>query len=185
MDWIWIIIGMAVVCVFACIAAAVTAIRVTSSGNREKRPGYQDVLVRNGVDVKAMKYIHDVSLFPNQDGIEAFPTVLTEDNLNKWTISLTDINSGTRYRSSFSGQLVIGRDPAAMGGDKKLILGDWGVSKTHCRIISKGNEIELEDMGSKNGTYLNGAVLSGRGLLHTGDKVTIGNTTFAVDISKG
>ena len=187
MDYIWIIIGLAAVCVFTAIVVAVSAgiNRSRASGAREKRTGYQEVLVRNGVDIKSMKYIHEMPHFPNQEGIEAFPTIVSEENMQHRTIFLTDQNTGTQYRMSFAGQLIIGRDPAAKKDDTRFIVSDGRVSKTHCRIMARGKELELADLNSKNGTYINGKMLSGTGLLHSGDRIMIGNTTLIIKFDKG
>lgn len=187
MDWIWIIIGLVTVCIFTVTAIAVTAVRNRSKASavKERRRGYQDVLVKDGVDIKSLKYIHEVSMFPNQEGIEAFPTIMANDNMNVWDITLLETNTGNKYRCTFNGQLVIGRDPAAKKDETKFVVNDGSVSKTHCRIVSRGSMLELADLNSKNGTYINGKLLSGTGLLHSGDKITVGGTTFVLQIGKG
>ena len=48
-------------------------------------------------------------------------------------------------------ELIIGR------GEKcRLILDDTYVSTVHARIFAKGDTYMLEDLGSTNGTYVNG-----------------------------
>jgi pSer/pThr/pTyr-binding forkhead associated (FHA) protein len=54
------------------------------------------------------------------------------------------------------------------------------VSRVHCRFtLSQGHELELEDLGSTNGTFVNGRKV-GKTMLRDGDKVTVGRVLFAV-----
>ena len=185
MDWIWIIVGLAVVAVFAAIAATVTAVRNSRASGRRKevRPGYQDIIVRNAVDIKNQKYIPSGVYFPNPVGIEAGPTVLTEDNLRRWDITLSDMDSSNCYKCCFNGGMTIGRDPVVRSDEFKMVITDAVVSKTHCRIQSKGNSLELIDLRSKNGTYLNGKLLSGPELLRSGDIISLGSKSFSLHIN--
>ena len=48
-----------------------------------------------------------------------------------------------------SGENVLGRDPAA-----EVFLDDTAVSRRHARITVRGSQATLEDLGSKNGTFL-------------------------------
>ena len=49
------------------------------------------------------------------------------------------------------GVIMIGR-----GADCQLILDDDYVSTRHARVVSTPNGIYVEDLGSTNGTYVNG-----------------------------
>ena len=51
-------------------------------------------------------------------------------------------------------RLVIGRDP-----DCDIVIPDRQVSRRHAQIIKSNNGVILEDLGSKNGTYLNNQVV--------------------------
>lgn len=54
------------------------------------------------------------------------------------------------------------------------------VSRVHCRLTLKpDNELELEDLGSTNGTFLNGKKVT-KALLSDGDKLTVGRVEFVV-----
>lgn len=69
-------------------------------------------------------------------------------------------------------ELVIGR---AKGNDLHVV--DDGASRAHARIVRMGNEMFLEDMNSRNGTFLNGKRIDRRAL-RDGDKIRIGRTTI-------
>ena len=72
-------------------------------------------------------------------------------------------------------EIIIGRDS---GSD--IQIDNIGVSREHARItkeqsrITKGpGDYFVEDMGSQNGTFVNGQTVSKK-LLNTGDEITIG-----------
>jgi len=68
------------------------------------------------------------------------------------------------------GENTIGRDLGA-----GLCLEAASVSRLHARIVVDGTDAILEDLGSKNGTQLNGEPLEGARPLHDGDDVRLGN----------
>jgi pSer/pThr/pTyr-binding forkhead associated (FHA) protein len=59
-----------------------------------------------------------------------------------------------------------------------IILYDSGVSRTHARIFSEGPLFFVEDLGSSNGTKVNGELVKRQGL-NEGDKITLGPVIFA------
>jgi pSer/pThr/pTyr-binding forkhead associated (FHA) protein len=60
------------------------------------------------------------------------------------------------------------------------------VSNRHCVIRREGVERwMLEDLGSTNGTWIHGARLAGKTLLHTGDEFTLGTRGPRVECWKG
>ena len=55
------------------------------------------------------------------------------------------------------------------------------VSRVHCRFtLNETNELELEDLGSTNGTFVNGRKV-GKAKLNDGDKLTVGRVQFVVN----
>jgi ABC transport system ATP-binding/permease protein len=55
------------------------------------------------------------------------------------------------------------------------------VSRVHCRLtLNRTNELELEDLGSTNGTFVNGKKVSTT-TLNDGDKLTVGRVHFVVN----
>jgi len=65
-------------------------------------------------------------------------------------------------------RIIIGRDPEA-----QLFLGDITVSREHAAILREGAEVSVRDLGSLNGTYLNGNIVE-EALLKCGDILQIG-----------
>ena len=64
--------------------------------------------------------------------------------------------------------VVLGRDTSA---DIVLTDPSGEVSRRHARIVIRGTEAVLEDLGSSNGTFVNGERLDGPYALRAGDKV--------------
>jgi pSer/pThr/pTyr-binding forkhead associated (FHA) protein len=50
------------------------------------------------------------------------------------------------------------------------------VSRCHARIVVQGTTATIEDLGSKNGTYVNGERLEAPILLTNGDEIWIGRS---------
>jgi hypothetical protein len=70
-----------------------------------------------------------------------------------------------------SDQLTIGR---SAGND--LVLADPEVSRRHVRIVRRADGFAAEDIGSTNGTFVNGQRISHLTLLQDGDTIDLGDT---------
>ena len=68
------------------------------------------------------------------------------------------------------GENLIGRDPEAT-----IRIDIGGVSRRHARITVDGADVTLEDLGSKNGTYLRGRRVQKPTRLAHGDEIRIGH----------
>ena len=67
------------------------------------------------------------------------------------------------------------------GDQADIVLEDSFASTRHARLIPHGEVIVLEDLGSTNGTYLNGEPLRGAQPLHAGDRIRIGDSEFTFE----
>jgi FHA domain len=67
------------------------------------------------------------------------------------------------------------------GSDADIVLEDSFSSSRHARLYPQGDVIVLEDLGSTNGTYLNGEALRGPQPLHDGDRIRIGDSEFTFE----
>jgi pSer/pThr/pTyr-binding forkhead associated (FHA) protein len=61
-----------------------------------------------------------------------------------------------------------------------LTLDDDLVSRYHARIHVASDRLEVEDLGSRNGTFVNGERIEGRCALRDGDKVRIGREIIVI-----
>jgi DNA-binding winged helix-turn-helix (wHTH) protein len=68
------------------------------------------------------------------------------------------------------GEHVLGRDPAL-----DLCIDSSSVSRRHARLCVGGGKVVLEDLGSKNGTFVNGQRLTGAMSLSDRDQVRVGS----------
>src|SRR4051812_45055799 len=82
-------------------------------------------------------------------------------------------------RKSFS----ITRDVTVMGRredcDFRIPLGD--ISRKHCRLIKEDEALKIEDLGSSNGSYVNGKRIH-EAELQPGDTIQIGPVVFVVQL---
>jgi pSer/pThr/pTyr-binding forkhead associated (FHA) protein len=62
------------------------------------------------------------------------------------------------------------------GKDADLVLADELVSRRHARVIPSGSGAVVEDLGSRNGTYVNGEGIHGPTRLDPGDQLQLGVT---------
>jgi serine phosphatase RsbU (regulator of sigma subunit)/pSer/pThr/pTyr-binding forkhead associated (FHA) protein len=69
----------------------------------------------------------------------------------------------------------IGREP-----DSAVYLESLAVSRRHARILCQGGDYFVEDVGSSNGTFLNGQRVTGRTALTERDSLQIGPYTLAL-----
>ena len=71
--------------------------------------------------------------------------------------------------------LTLGR-----GEGNTLVLRDARASRRHAAIRAEGGGWAVEDVGSSNGTYLDGVRVTGRGRLEAGQILTVGDTSLKV-----
>jgi len=78
---------------------------------------------------------------------------------------------GQHFEIPSEGKTIIGRSSIC-----DIALVDFKLSRIHCQIEFEEGETYLEDLGSRNGTYLRGMKISGRVPIHVGDRIAIGDT---------
>jgi hypothetical protein len=88
-------------------------------------------------------------------------------------------NSGREFE--LSGAVVVGRDQSA-----GLVIDDPEASRRHASLsVDDDGKVSVEDLGSTNGTFVNGARISASRELARGDKVRIGTTVFELHVQEG
>ena len=81
--------------------------------------------------------------------------------------------SGKRF--PIEGEVVIGREHA------DCVLDDEKVSRRHAVVRVSDGELVIEDCGSTNGTWVNGACIESAVVLRDADVISVGKTTFEVE----
>jgi hypothetical protein len=74
------------------------------------------------------------------------------------------------------GEVILGREQSSAD----LVISDPGVSRRHARVLAHNGGVIVEDLGSSNGTYVNGRRISGPVELGSGDEVQVGATVLGV-----
>jgi pSer/pThr/pTyr-binding forkhead associated (FHA) protein len=69
--------------------------------------------------------------------------------------------------------------------ENDIVLSGDLVSRKHARITVQGDLLTVEDLGSRNGTFLNGAPLPGVSMVAHGDELRVGTVTLMVHLSTG
>jgi hypothetical protein len=94
-----------------------------------------------------------------------------------WLVAVSggDLDAGERF--DLFGGISIGRS-----SDADVRIEDRFASGVHARVYSRGAHYYVEDMGSTNGTFLNGGRLHGEAKLNDLDEVRIGNTEFRFEL---
>jgi len=72
-------------------------------------------------------------------------------------------------------QMTIGRDST-----NEIVINDAEISRRHSRLTFQGGKYVLEDLGSTNGTFVNGQRLAGPRVLKTGEVVSFGEQIVLV-----
>jgi hypothetical protein len=75
-----------------------------------------------------------------------------------------------------------GRPPFEVGRarDNDLVLRDAEVSRTHVRFETRNGVVYVDDLGSSNGTFLNGQRVSESIEVREGDRIDVGTTRMVV-----
>lgn len=71
-------------------------------------------------------------------------------------------------------EIIIGRS-----SELDMVLVEEMVSRRHARIVLQDGVISIEDLGSTNGTFVNGEKIQ-KGTLHEGDRILIGTSILKV-----
>lgn len=72
-------------------------------------------------------------------------------------------------------QITIGRDSV-----NEIVINDAEISRRHARLTFQGGKYVLEDLGSTNGTFVNGQRLAGPRVLKAGEVVSFGEQIVMV-----
>ncbi len=87
------------------------------------------------------------------------------------------ISEGTRHVGNGE-RMIVGTDPTA-----DFRLADPTISRTHCELVVTDGRVLVRDLGSRNGTFVNGvSVVAAH--LSTGSVIQVGRTKFVFDAGR-
>src|ERR1044072_7640993 len=89
-------------------------------------------------------------------------------------VGVTGPLAGQRFE--LDRDVVLGRENAA------IALADEENSRRHAEITSAGGVLRIVDLGSTNGTFVNGKRIDGPVELHGGETIRLGQSTFTVEV---
>ncbi len=78
-----------------------------------------------------------------------------------------------KQRFAFSEQITLGR-----GEDNDVVIPEHFVSHHHAILFKHGSQYVIEDLGSRNHTYVNDHLLTGKAYIKPGDLIRIGLITM-------
>ena len=103
-------------------------------------------------------------------------------NSNRKTLNMRDRNSGKMFSYPISAEgVVIGRNRD--GGAQIAINYSALISRKHCKILVVGSRNYIEDLGSSNGTFVNGRPVQSRTEFNNGDIIKLGDVEMEVTVN--
>lgn len=99
----------------------------------------------------------------------------------QWRVLLENLETWEKFSYTFYDDIGIGRSRNDAQFEKFLVVReDPRVSKVHCAIMRKDDKLYLKDMGSRNGTFLNGHRIQHPVVIQRDDVIGIGETRIEV-----
>jgi DNA-binding winged helix-turn-helix (wHTH) protein len=149
---------------------AVAKIRIALSDSAES-PRFVETLARRGY-----RFIEDIEWVgdpgdapaPRSTAAPAARAAIVRLTTDDRTVVLTE------------GSHIVGRDP-----DVSVWIDSAVVSRHHARLVVQRDCITIEDLGSRNGTFVNGARVVGVSALAHGDQIRIATHALVVHVSIG
>lgn len=99
----------------------------------------------------------------------------------QWKLILENLNTWEKTSIIFYDNIGIGRKSEDSEFEKYYVIkDDPRVSKLHCAIISSAGKLYLKDIGSSNGTFLNGQKITKPILIQKEDVIGVGQTQIEI-----
>lgn len=82
-------------------------------------------------------------------------------------------------------QVPLGAEPAVIGrlAGCAVVVSDLNVSRKHAQVRQQGGVFVVSDLGSTNGTLVNGIRIDGERVLQVGDVISVGATHMRFEVS--
>lgn len=136
----------------------------------EEKPVEDNFSVPDPVSPSAVDHGEAQLLSSSQDEV----TGSVEED--EFEIRLNSTISGEIPKQFSKSEISIGRSP-----DNDLVIMDDNASKKHAKIIRSGIRVQLVDLGSSNGTFINGQKID-ESEIQSDDKIRFGDSEFVFDL---
>ena len=87
-----------------------------------------------------------------------------------------EVDGNPHKAERFDYPVIIGRDLSC-----NLVVSAPSVSRRHAHLAYENNELHISDMGSSNGTFLNGKRVESSTRIANGDEITLGSISIRLD----
>lgn len=192
----WIIMALLLVVALGLIIAIVVTLKKNSRGQDEYEDeyedGYEDEYDEEAYSERGRAYRNPQEVRETETGNrrgrsvperrrEGQPEPGQRKAGRQWKVILENLDTWEKSEFIFYENMGIGRSRSDGEFEKFLtVKEDPRVSKVHCAIVRKGDQLYLKDAGSRNGTYLNGHRLSQPVAVQRDDVIGIGETKIEI-----
>lgn len=171
--WYWIVVALLI----ATAAGLIAAIFISIKKNKQSDSGYDEEYDRK-------MYAEDQTQRRQRRPREETAPVRVRSEerprrkpKKQWKVILENLDTWEKFTYIFYDNIGIGRARNCEEFEKFLtVQDDPRVSKVHCVIIRKGEKLYLKDLGSRNGTYLNGQQIQQPVVIQRDDVIGVGET---------
>ena len=94
-----------------------------------------------------------------------------------WRVVITQPDTERGRDQWIDGEATIGRG----GGCTISLPADTFASQVHARVVERDGQLYLEDLGSTNGTFLNGKQVAKPARVRKGDQLQVGHTVLRAE----
>ncbi len=99
------------------------------------------------------------------------------ESITAMAFIITENESGASQKVLIKEEVIIGRHPSC-----EIVLDEGAVSRQHAKIYARGGHYLVEDLNSRNGTYLNNRPINQATRLLDGDRIQICERYFAFQL---
>src|SRR5256885_177827 len=128
--------------------------------------------------MKTMDERHD-TIFDEESEKAIEPPVVVDfelmENQGRWLLKVVSgPNSGAEFYMAAGTSYLLGCDQSC-----DIVFNDLSVSRQHARLsIDEDGHIQIEDLGSRNGTFVDGEKITDRRAVQSNALISLGTTTI-------
>jgi len=136
-------------------------------------------LFRNGKRTPPEKATSPAPEGPVAEKTGTAPRIVAGEGLSLRLTVLKGADVSRHYDAVVTDRLSLGRSSR---GNGMVFKGDMGISGTHCEFFLEKGRLFVRDLGSTNGTYVNGVAIVGPCPLSDQDRLLLGSTELRVHL---